>query len=240
MQTIGQLVITGIEFLSIWALFDRFKSLQGWSLPEVGLLYGFISIVFTLADASSKGFDLIPSLIRSGEFDRVLLRPISPLLQIAGREFTLRRMGRLLQGLIIFFWACSQISFPWTFLKILLLIYVSICGFALFIGIFILQATLCFWTVESVEFGNILTYGGVETTEMPLSIYPKNFQRFFTYIVPLGCIAYYPMLIVMGKADPSGSGVLFQILSPLLGFLFFLVSLKFWQVGLYHYHSAGG
>ena len=33
MLAAGQFLITGMEFVGIWALFDRFGSLRGWSLP---------------------------------------------------------------------------------------------------------------------------------------------------------------------------------------------------------------
>jgi ABC-2 type transport system permease protein len=240
MQSFGRLLMTGIEFLSIWALFNRFHNLLGWTLPEVGLFYGFVCIIFSVADAGSKGFDMLPSLIRTGEFDRILLRPLSPLIQLAGREFNLRRFGRFLQGIAIFIWASRSLSIAWTIPKIFLLLWTSFCGVSLFVGIFILQATLCFWTVESVEVGNILTYGGVETSQVPLSVYPANFQRFFTYIVPLGCISYYPLLTIIGKADPMGSSIWFQTLSPLFGFIFLLISWQCWGKGIQHYSSAGG
>lgn len=240
MQSIGQLLMTGIEFLSIWTLFHRFHHLMGWTLSEVGILYGFISIVFSIADASSKGFDLLPSLLKTGEFDRILLRPLSPLLQIAGREFTLRRIGRFIQGLVILLWASRSLPILWSIPKIILLVWTGICGILLFAGIFILQAALCFWTVESVEVGNILTYGGVETTQMPLSVYPHSFQRFFTYVIPLGCISYYPLLFVMGKTEPGGYSVWFQVLSPMLGIIFFLIAIQGWKVGTNHYSSTGG
>lgn len=240
MQSIGQLLVNGIEFLSIWALFYRFHSLLGWTLSEIGFFYGFISMVFSLADASSKGFDLIPGIIRSGEFDRILLRPISSLIQIAGKEFTLRRVGRFLQGFFIFFWASLQLKIHWTFFKILLAVITGLSGIALFTGVFILQATLCFWTVESIEAANILTYGGVETSQIPLSIYPDGFRKFFTFVFPLGCISYFPLLLLMNKNDPIGTTRLFQIISPLFGFIFFLITLHFWNWGIRHYTSAGG
>ena len=240
MQSIGQLIITGIEFLAIWALFDRFHHMMGWTLPEIGFFYGYISIVFSIADAGARGFDKVPSLIRTGEFDRILLRPFSSLVQVAGQEFTLRRIGRLLQSLVIFIWASYTLQIHWIAPKLILLLGTALCGLALFFGIFILQATLCFWTVESVEIGNILTYGGVETMQMPLSIYPTSFQRFFTFVVPLGCISYYPLLYIISKSDPLGSNTWFQLLSPLFGLLFLLISLKVWKIGIQHYTSAGG
>ena len=52
------LLVTGIEFLGLWALFDRFGSLRGWTLPEAAMFYGLINIVFSLSDAIGRGFDL--------------------------------------------------------------------------------------------------------------------------------------------------------------------------------------
>ena len=49
-----------------------------------------------------------------------------------------------------------------------------------------LQATLAFWTTETLEIVNTVSYGGVETAQYPLSIYRPWFRHFFTFVVPLG------------------------------------------------------
>lgn len=46
MRTAGQLMVTGIEFLGIWALFDRFGSMSGWSLAQVAFFYGMADVIF--------------------------------------------------------------------------------------------------------------------------------------------------------------------------------------------------
>ena len=51
MMAVGHFLVTGIEVVGIWALFDRFGSLRGWTLAEVGLFYGLIHVAFALADA---------------------------------------------------------------------------------------------------------------------------------------------------------------------------------------------
>ena len=70
-------------------------------------------------------------------------------------------------------------------------------GVSLFCGIFVLQATLCFWTTESLEVVNTVSYGGVQTAQYPLSIYSDGFRRFFTYVVPLASVAYFPVLALL-------------------------------------------
>src|SRR5579883_1427684 len=105
MLALGQLVITGTEFLAIWAMFARFRSLRGWSLAEVALLYGIVNVAFALGEAFGRGFDVFQDLVKSGDFDRVLLRPRGTAFQIAGQELQLMRLGRLLQGLVVLGWA---------------------------------------------------------------------------------------------------------------------------------------
>ena len=75
MLSVGHGLMTGLEFLGIWVLFDRFAALDTWSLPEVAFFYGLINIAFALCDAFSRGFDLFAATVKSGDFDRLLLRP---------------------------------------------------------------------------------------------------------------------------------------------------------------------
>src|SRR5215813_9297254 len=39
---LGQFLVTGVEFLGVWALFERFGRLHSWSLPEVAVFYGLV------------------------------------------------------------------------------------------------------------------------------------------------------------------------------------------------------
>jgi len=99
MMSVGNLAITAIEFLGIWALFSRFGSLGEWTLPEVALFYGMVHMAFAISEAAARGFDILHRQVRSGDFDRILLRPRSTVLQVMGLEFQLLRVGRFTQGL---------------------------------------------------------------------------------------------------------------------------------------------
>ncbi len=239
MLSAGQFLVTGIEFLGIWALFDRFGGLQGWTLPEVALFYGTVNVAFAIADASSRGFDLVGTLIKNGDFDRFMLRPRSTVLQLAGQELTLRRVGRLLQGLAVFLWAASALDIAWSPVRIVLVIAAISGGTCLFYGLFIFQGTLSFWTTETLEIMNTVTYGGVETIQYPVSIYRPWFRKFFTFVVPLACVNYFPLLAVLGRPDPLGTPLVFQWAAPAVGVAFLIVALQAWKVGVRHYRSTG-
>jgi ABC-2 type transport system permease protein len=118
-------------------------------------------------------------------------------------------------------------------------VWALVAGIALFFGILVLQATMSFWTIESLEVANILTYGGVQAAQYPLSIYEKWFRGVLTYVVPLACVAYFPVLVVLGKPDPLGTPVWFGVVAPLAGFLFLAAAMAAWRVGVRHYTSTG-
>lgn len=239
LQTLGHFGGTAIEFFGIWALFSRFNSIGAWTLAEVALFYGMVNISFACADALGRGFDVFSRIIKSGDFDRLLLRPRSTVLQLLGIEFTLKRMGRLSQGLVILGWSLATLHIPITLSTFWLLSTSLIGSIALFMGIVIMQATLTFWTIESLEIMNILTYGGVETAQYPFSIYSKWFQRFFTFFIPLACVSYFPILPVLNKASIFSIPLWFCYASPLAGILFLLLALRLWRIGERYYCSTG-
>ncbi len=238
-QTLGHGLITGIEFLGIAALFSRFGSLRGWRLEEIALFYGIMSLAFALADGLGRGFDVFSGMLKAGDFDRLLLRPRSTVLQLAGQELVLRRVGRVAQAGVVLLWASTALHVAWGPAHFALLLGAVLGGACLFFGLFVLQATLSFWTFESLEVMNTVTYGGVQTAQYPLSIYRPWFRRFFTFVVPLACISYYPALALLGRAELTGVAAALPWMSPLAGPLFLLLSLRVWQFGVRHYRSTG-
>ena len=239
MQSAGQFLITGIEFLGIWTLFTRFGQIRGWTLAEAAFFYGLISITWSIADAISRGFDVFGTTVKNGDFDRVLLRPRSTILQLFGHELTLRRIGRFVQGLAVLVFAIETLDVAWSAPRMGLFAVAVIGGVCLFVGLMILEATSAFWTTESLEVWNAFTYGGVTMSQYPLEIYRPWFRRFFLVVIPLGCVTYLPGVAILGRPDPLGTPLLLQWLAPLVGPIFLLVCLYIWGMGVRHYQSTG-
>jgi len=240
LMSAGTFLITGVEFLAILVLFGRFDAIAGWRLPEVAFLYGLVNVAFSLADTFSRGFCVFAGMLKSGDFDRLLLRPRSTALQLAGQELTMRRAGRLTQGLAVLLWSAANLGVAWSLGKTALLLLAILGCCSLFYGIFVLQATLAFWTTETLEIVNCVSYGGVFAMQYPLPIYQAWFRRFLTFVVPIGTVAYFPALALMGKADPLGSPLAFQVCAPLIGAAFLAMALQVWKLGVRRYQSAGG
>lgn len=234
--TFAYFVQTGIEFFAIWALFHRFETLQGWSLPEVALLYGITNVSFSLAEVTSRGFDLFGQMVNSGDFDTFLLRPRSTLLQVAGQEFALMRLGRLFQGGVVLVWALFSLPLLWTPSAFWLMAFAILSGTALFYALFVMQAVVCFWSIEGLEFMNIFTFGGTEVGKYPMSIYKEAFRLFFTCVIPLACVIYFPMSSLLEHGQiPYWLGCL----APCAAWLFLGVAIALWHWGVRHYRSSG-
>jgi ABC-2 type transport system permease protein len=240
LTSIGAFVATGVDFVAVWALFSRFRHIEGWQFGEIALFYGVISVAFAIADGLTRGFDLFGEMfVKTGDFDRLLVRPRSTVLQLLGYELRATRIGRLAQGLLVWFVATQLTPIAWTWGTWVTLLFAVAGGAALFSGILVLQATLAFWTVESLEIANTLTYGGVEAAEYPLDIYARWFRNFLTFVVPLGCVSYFPVAAVLGHADRTGAPAELLRLTPALGFVFLAVSLVVWRFGVRRYTSTG-
>jgi ABC-2 type transport system permease protein len=233
--------ITTVEFGSLALILQRFDNIAGWTLAEVAFLYGLIAVAFGTMDMLFSGFDpqFFGQQVRRGSFDQLLLRPVDITVQVLGSEFIMRRLGRIAQGFVIFIIALIMLKIQWTVGKIFYLPVVYISQVLFFGGLFIIGATISFWTVESIEAVNIFTYGGNEMMSYPMHIYPKWMVRFFTFIIPAIFLNYYPALYFLDKPDPFNLPPIAHFLAPVAGLSVMLVALAFWRYGIRHYQSTG-
>jgi len=227
------------EFLGVLVLFTHIPQLGGWSLAEVAFLYGTAELSLALAQLTSGGFDRFPEMIRLGEFDRVLIRPRRAFLQVAASNWAMRRFGRAVQGVAVLGVAVVWLDAGWGLLEWGFLLWTIFGGVLFFLGLFVIGGTLSFWTVESLEAMNILTYGGGTLTVYPFHIYAEWMRNFFIFIVPLAFVNFYPALYLLNKPDPFGLPEILPFVSVPLCLLVLIASLVFWRFGVRRYQSTG-
>lgn len=234
LTVIGQFLVSFNVFLGIFFMFQRFSNVKGFTYSEVVLCFSIILMEFSLAEMYARGFDTFSGMVRRGEFDRVLVRPRSEVLQVLGSKFELTRIGRMFQAVVMFVYGIAKSDVAWTPTKILTVIFMLIGGTALFTGLFLVYAALCFFTLEGLEFMNILTDGAREYGKYPIGVYGKRMLQITTFIIPYALVQYYPLLYILGRTD----NVLYMFL-PLLAVLFLLPCYALWRFGVRHYKSSG-
>lgn len=233
---IAQFFVPFLTFIAIFLLFQRFSSIGGWTLYEVALCYAVIHVAFALSGSLARGFDTFASIIINGDFDRILVRPRGTILQIMGSRLDFYRVGRLAQSIIVLIYALVNLDIVWNLYKIITLMLMMISGTAIFTGVYMLGATLCFWTVEGLEIVNLFSDGGREISQYPLSIYNEWIRKFFTFVIPFATVNYLPLMYILNKAPSENP---FYMLIPLAGMLFIIPCILIWNFGVSRYKSTG-
>lgn len=234
MTMFGQFIMSFTVFLSIYFMFSRFNSVQGFTYNEVLLCFAVVLMAFSISECFARGFDTFSTIIGNGEFDRVMVRPRNEIFQVLCTKIELSRIGRLIQAVIIFIYAIPAAEITWTMDRIITLILMIASGVVVFSCLFVIYASLCFFTTEGLEFMNIFTDGGREFGKYPFSIYGSEVLKFLTYVIPLALFQYYPFLYLTGKSD----NWVFMLL-PIIAMLFVIPSLAFWRLGIRHFKSTG-
>jgi ABC-2 type transport system permease protein len=239
LMALVSMAVTGSDLLAILILFNYFGELAGWRAGEVALLNGLVMVAFGLSEMVAAGFDIFPRAIQQGEFDRVLLRPVGTFVQVLAADFQLRRLGRVIQGGLALALAIAWKSIAWTPFKLLYLLVVLVSGFVMFSALLVLGAVLCFWTVQSIEIVNTVTYGGTEMASYPLPIYHEGLRHFLTFVVPLALISYFPALYLLDRPEMQRLPGWLPATTPLAATVLALIAWLPWQAGVRHYQSTG-
>ena len=193
MTTVGQFLVSFNVFLGVYFMFQRFHQVEGFTYSEVLLCYAVTLMEFSLAETFARGFDMFSVTISNGEFDRILVRPRNEIFQVLASRIELTRIGRMLQAVVMFLYGIAKSDVHWSFDKILTVVFMLIGGTLVFSGIFLLYATVCFFTLEGLEFMNVFTDGAREYGKYPISVYGKRMLMFCTFVVPYSLIQYYPI-----------------------------------------------
>lgn len=228
--TIGQALMAFTGIFVVLVIMKPDQTILGFNRFEVLLGAAVIMMSFSLAECFGRGFDNFPVLLGNGQFDRILLRPLGVIFQIFTSTMEFSRLGRVLVSFLVLLTAIQSIEIS----SYLLLVSMIIAGMILFICLFIIYGALSFFTTESLEFMNILTDGAREFGKVPFSFYGENILKFLTYMVPLACVQYYPLMVLIGKDVPS-----IYAFFPLLSLLFIIPTSLIWNLGLSHYKSTG-
>ncbi len=219
LTAIGQFLVSFNVFLGIFFMFQRFSTVEGFTYSEVLLCFSIILLEFALAEMVARGFDTFSGMVRSGDFDRILVRPQSEIIQVLGSRFELTRIGRMIQAIVMFVYGILKSGITWDFRKICTVVFMLAGGTAVFSALFLIYAALCFFTLDGLEFMNVFTDGAREFGKYPIGIYGRKILLFTTFL---------------GKR----SSALYMFL-PLAACWFLIPAVLLWKFGVRHYRSSG-
>jgi ABC-2 type transport system permease protein len=218
------------QFGLLFILLNRFHEIKGWSVGEMVFLYSLQAFAFGFTNLIFSQLVNFDKMIVDGEFDRVLVRPLSPLGQVIFSKFEVSTAAHLIIGSTALYFGSRYGNIDWTFYKVVLF-PVIITG-----GVLIAVA---FWTLRNRSLVHTVIFSSKEFINYPVNIYNVGMQFFLTFIFPIAFINFYPAHFFL---DRSGTGLLHPLLemgTPIVGLIVTTVSIFSWKAGVNHYQSTG-
>lgn len=230
---ISQIVTQLVEIIFIWIVFQNTETLAGWNFKQILLLYGVTLLSIGISDFCFDAlYDIGPKYIKNGEFDKILLRPVHPLISIIGSSKEFTALGYFALGLFLTISMLIQLAIPITIFLILKILCFSILGAAIIGAINTIFSIASFWTYRSNEviwsFYRIYTFA-----QYPLDIYNKFIKILITGILPFAFVAYYPSMNYLGMS----SNMIYLV--PIIMIILWFIAIKTWNLALNKYRSTG-
>lgn len=226
---INQFLVIFFEFIAICALFNVFGEMDGWSFTEVFLIYGIVNFSFSMAEVFMRGFESnMTGLVRNGDYDRYLLRPIGSIWQVSAFNFQFVRLGRVFQAFLVLIAGMALNVERIQNGEWLVLIYSVVGGCLLYFSLYIITGLIVFKVMQYTEFMSIFIQGSITTMQYPISAFPRWIQNIFTFLLPVALVTYYPISKILGKENETNIIVCYLV--PFVCYLLFAV-----VVWLYHY-----
>lgn len=225
-----------ISIVFFWTIFQHIPILNGWKFEQLLFLVGLSFFCFGIWHVFLNGVSphKIERYIMSGDFDRVLLKPINPMLLLLMSNIDDDGLGDLIASILILTYASNALSIVWTLQNIILLILSVMGGVLIIFSVVLLLSTATFWIVRSGMLSQIF-WSLMRFTELPLDIYNPFIMFILTFVLPFGFINYYPAQTFLGK----GLWMYTAYLTPLIGLIAFAIAYSAWKFGIKNYTSTG-
>jgi ABC-2 type transport system permease protein len=232
---LSSMAATVLGFGFVLVLFSKIPRLQDWSFNEVMFLYGFSLIPLGFFNVISWNlYDFGELYIIEGRFDRVLLRPVDTLFQVAFEKFRLESLQEVVTGTAIVHVAAQRLHLVWHPADLAWFVVMVLCGAVIYFSVFLLLTAVAFWFEDRVGIVppvfNMLNFG-----RYPLTIYNVFIQFLLSWIIPFGFASFYPTTHFLGRK----AFLPYFHLVPVVAITFFLLASFVWNRGVANYSSTG-
>ena len=231
----GLLLAQGINVFFLSVIFSQIPNLAGWTFNQLLFIYGFALLPKALDHLFTDNLWMIGyQIIRKGEFDKYLTRPVSPLFAVTVEKFQIDAFGELFVGILLLSVSIPQVQLNVNPLNVALFIISLIFATFIYTGVKLITSSIAFWTKRSGQI-TYMFYMVNEFSKYPTSICNRAVRAIVTYISPFAFTAFYPASYFIAGGNPwfciGGTVVMAALLMT--------VGLIVWHKGVSAYESAG-
>ncbi len=220
-------------FLALFFILRQVGTIDGWTLPELQLLYGSLIMSLALNHMFADNLWSLTHLVRSGKFDTLLTRPIHPLFHLLAERFNHVGIGDFACGSVLVALVVPDLPSVFAGWSLVYWLVSVLAGGCIFFSLNLLCSVSAFWLLDSVTITRVV-FDNHQFAKYPLTIFPYVLYALLTFLLPYGLAAFHPIAWLLGK--PAA----LPALVPLVGALTLtVVSVALWCQTLPRYTSTG-
>lgn len=233
---IGAMMLQASGLVFISALFTQIPEVAGWSLWNIVVLYGLAMIPTGLRELFCDGFWMLRTRVNTGEFDRVLLRPVSPALQSAAALSSIHGIGGVALGITLLTMGLSRSDAAFQWWTVPFLVVVVISSTVLVSAISMLINLTGFWEPSAQSALPTMLAQFIDFSKFPIDIYNNAIRLVITVLLPYAFISYFPALVLLNR-DSKWQWL--GYLTPLAAGWIVMVTNVVWSRALNRYQGVG-
>jgi ABC-2 type transport system permease protein len=236
---IGGIIYQLTGFVAVWIIVARFNDLDGWDLPAITFLYGMRLTSHGIFYACFSQMFEADRVMINGEYDRFLVRPMPPLMQLFTRKLRINAFGDLLGGSALLIAASLNSAVDWSPLAVLFLLLAVVGGGLIEGAVQIALGSLSFRYLQTMSVRTTVNEVFNVYGNYPFSVFPNALRYLLTFALPVAFVAFLPATLILDRTESLHVSPVMASITPLIGVALFLIALRIWNAMSRQYQSSG-
>ncbi|HCT37595.1 MAG TPA: hypothetical protein DF292_11300 [Firmicutes bacterium] len=227
---LGVLLFHFTNLAAVYLVFDIAGPSLGWTPEQAVFLMAVSNLRFAIGGVFFWGLFQIPTLIRDGSFDRILLYPASPFYTLLCKGADPIGLIDIIFLTVALIWSASTFT-ALSLILVLQFVLLMIIGLVATFGFTLITISPSFWAVSGNALPDIFRLFW-EFQPYPVKLFPAGIRCILTWIFPVAIAVSIPGSVFFGQMRFWGALLIVAGISALdliLGLLFFRLGLKKYQ-----------
>src|ERR1035437_1099866 len=225
-----------VGFAFIWTIFQKIPDINGWTFWQVVMMYALIFVTEGFASFFFEGTWGISYLVYSGEFDQVLVRPVSPVVQVLASRVGFNGIGNIATGGTLMAISLTNAQVDWTPGRIVIVAVLVASAAVIRVSLNLGAAAISFWIKSpSTSMVPMFVHQLGELAKYPITIYWIGVQGLIVLAIPFAFVSFFPAAFIFDVRSYSALG----LLTPIVAVYCLWVAVTLFQAGLRQYESTG-
>lgn len=232
-KVVGDIIWYMTQLSIFEVLFYHMPRIAGWDIHSTRVFMAVLFVIDALYMVIfSENFDSAAQMVRKGELDLVLVKPINSQFMFSCRKVNFSYLINF--GLVCgyLWWGLHHLSVRPHASQILAGLLLMVCGLVILYSMrfFFVVLTIVFVNASNL---NYVWYQFYRLGNRPHTFYPYWLRTIILTVVPVAMIVSIPATALTQSVNAT-----FLIVSPLMALFLFYLSTRSWKFALRFYTSA--